>query len=267
MKQSHPFLASEVLPIKGFLEVSLIDFPLAEPGSVIFLGGCNARCVYCQASHMVDSAGRGIPSIELKAVLACLEELRGFVKGVTVTGGEATLYERLPELLLHPLRQMGFKIKVDTYGPIPERVDVWIKQGFVQCLGVDIKGPWSRYHKITQLPFTSGHLQKINKWVRALISRPWVVTCEFRTTVHPSLLSIDDIFETAEQVRGAEVYVLQNYKPISGFDPSLQSKPLYSLDILREVARAIQDRRIVQRCFVRGFERDVLKYEEAACEF
>lgn len=265
MKKGHPFCASGRLHIKGFIEASLIDYPLGEPGSVVFLGGCNARCVYCQASHMVDGAGRGIPSIKLKAVVDCLKELRGFVKGVTVTGGEPTLYERLPELLLRPLRQMGFKIKVDTYGPVPDRVDTWIKGGVVQCLGVDIKGPWSQYQKITQLPFTSEHLKRMGEWVRSLIRRPWAVTCEFRTTVHPALLTVDEIFETAEQVRGAKVYVLQNYKPVSGFDPSLQSKPCYSPDTLREVARAIQDHRIVRRCFVRGFERDSLEYEEAAC--
>jgi pyruvate formate lyase activating enzyme len=190
---------------------------------------------------------------------------------VTITGGEVSLYSNLAETLLVPVRKKGFKIKIDTYGPEPERVQQWIDAGLVQALGIDVKGPWSKYPEILKRSFDQSHLLRIRRWIRYLVEQELAclsngLMVEFRTTVHPSLISIQDIFQTAEQIRGASLYVLQNYRPVPGCDESLQRTPSYSLQQLREVAHTIQQKGIIKRCFVRGFEQDALDTEsKKAC--
>ena len=66
----------------------------------------------------------------------------------------------------------------------------------------------------------------------------------------------DDIKETARQIRGAAVYVLQNYRCVPGFDPSLEAQQAYSDDLLRQLASEIRREGIVRRCILRGFESD-----------
>jgi len=252
------------LPIKGFIEVSLIDFPFGQPGAVVFLAGCDARCGYCQASHMVANAGR-IPSIPLEAVLEALEDLQGFVKGVTVTGGEVSLYPSLPEMLLDPLRRLRLAVKIDTYGARPERIDTWLENGFIQYLAVDLKGPWDRYPDIIGRRLSANQLNGIRSWIRRIAEPRFRIPCEFRTTVHPDLLSRGEIVDTARQIEGAAVYVLQNYKPVPGFNPDLQSRSGYAAETLRELACEIRQRGIVGRCFVRGFEQDDPATEVSRC--
>ena len=251
---------AKTLPIKGFIEASLIDFPLGQPGSVIFIAGCDARCPYCQASHLVEGFDR-IPTIPLESILASLAELRSFIKAVTVTGGEVTLYPELPTILLGPLRDMGFNCNIHTYGARPDRIDSWIRQGYVQALNIDIKGPWRKYKDILNRPIDAKFLTAMQAWVQKIMRDSRLLSVEYRTTVHPSLLTIEEIIETAEQIRGAEMYILQNYKPVPGFDPSLQYQPSYSIETLREVANQIQEQGIVRHCLVGGFMYDTSQQE------
>jgi pyruvate formate lyase activating enzyme len=243
------------LSIKGFVEASLLDYPRGEPGAVLFFAGCDARCAYCQASHLVEGLDAQ-PSIPLREVLKSLVELRRFVRGVTVTGGEVTLLSELGELLRILRSRLGFRIRIDSYGARPERLARWQAEGWVQALAVDVKGPWHRYESIMgQGRISADRVTAISRWIRQLVEDD-EVECEFRTTVHPALLSVAEIRATARQVAGAAVYVLQNYKPVPGFQPSLQNQPPYDDSLLRELAGEFRKQGLVRQCYLRGFEQD-----------
>ena len=102
---------------------------------------------------------------------------------------------------------------------------------------------------------SSDDVRRTAAWIRQLVADDRVV-CEFRTTVHPELLTLDEIKQTARQIRGAELYVLQNYKPVPGFMPSLQWQRGYGEETLRQLADNIRREGIVRRCIVRGYEGD-----------
>jgi pyruvate formate lyase activating enzyme len=251
------------LPIKGFIEASLIDYPMGKPGSVIFIAGCDSRCPPCQASHLVENHHQ-LASITVQEVLAALSELKGFIQGVTVTGGEVTIHKNLAESLLRPLLDMDYQIKLHTYGARIDRLSKWIKQGFVHALAVDIKGPWSRYEYLLGRKVSKHDILALQVWVNSLIKCAQIPS-EFRTTVHPRLLSTDEIMTTARQVTNAEFYILQNYSPVPGFDPSLQDGPFYSYNELRDLSSKIQNAGIVKHCFVKGFEKDISWSEIKKC--
>ncbi len=240
------------IPIKGFLEVTALDYPFGAPGAVLFLGGCNLRCRYCQAAHLVTNMG-ALPSIALEDVAAALTELRGFVQGVTVTGGEPTVHPGL-KALLRFLKELGFLVKLDTWGNAPDATMGWIGEGLIDALAIDVKGPLDRYHEVVQRPLAPEHVASLRQWFGRL-AREISIPVEFRTTVHRSVLSEEALFETARQIAGAEVYVLQPYKKVPGFDPGLMEQDSYSDGTLRGIAQRIEMDGIVQRCYVRGFER------------
>lgn len=241
------------LPVKGFVEVSAIDFPAGQPGAVIFIAGCELRCPYCQAAHFVEKTD-SLPSIQVDELVAALDNLRDFVQGVTITGGEAAIHTCLGELL-QVIKEMGFPIKIDSHGLNHRLLDDWISAGLVDALAIDIKGPWHRYSDLVGRPIDMSRLRELASWLRKVIDHN-VVSCEFRTTVHKALHSEEDLLDTARQVCGAPAYVIQPYKKVPGFDPGLREAVDYGAEELRELSRQIRELGIVGRCYVRGYECD-----------
>ena len=75
--------------ICGMQGISLIDFP-GRIASILFVGGCNFRCPYCQNGSLVEGYER-LPSIDADSVLAFLKRREGFIDGLVITCGEPLL--------------------------------------------------------------------------------------------------------------------------------------------------------------------------------
>ncbi|HRR91442.1 MAG TPA: 4Fe-4S cluster-binding domain-containing protein, partial [bacterium] len=71
--------------IGGLHKLSLIDYP-GKLSAVIFTRGCNFRCPYCHNPELIESNGGDI--IEEEEVLSFLDERKGKLDGVVLTGGE-----------------------------------------------------------------------------------------------------------------------------------------------------------------------------------
>jgi pyruvate formate lyase activating enzyme len=76
----------------------------------------------------------------MRAVEGFLKKRRGFLDGVVVCGGEPTLWNELPELLLL-IRRYGFLTKLDSNGMHAGRVGALLEQGLVDYLAIDVKAP------------------------------------------------------------------------------------------------------------------------------
>ncbi|MCK9357173.1 MAG: radical SAM protein, partial [Dehalococcoidia bacterium] len=102
------------MKICGVQGVSLIDYP-GRVASVLFLGGCNFRCPFCQNADLVLRPD-GLPHLAVGDVIASLSRRRSLVDGVVVTGGEPLIHgDELPALLAR-LHATGFAVKLDTNG-------------------------------------------------------------------------------------------------------------------------------------------------------
>ena len=74
---------------------------------------------------------------------------------------------------------------------------------------------------------------------------------EFKTTFVPGFLTKEDIVEIAEWLQGAEVYFLQQFKPLKPLVSSqLESTVPYLREYVYETLEAI--RPFFKRCAVRG---------------
>jgi len=75
-----------------------------------------------------------------------LKQLRGWVDGVCITGGEPTLHSCLPDIFAL-LKNQGLKTKLDTNGSNPEMLEGLIDGGLVDYVAMDVKAPLRLYKR------------------------------------------------------------------------------------------------------------------------
>jgi len=215
--------------IKGFLETSFTDWR-GRVAAVVFLARCNFRCPYCH-NHRIVTSPHEVPTWPWLEVKSRLSRLRGWVDGVCVTGGEPTLHPGLPALL-ERFRALGFRIKLDTNGSRPGVLASLLEAGLVDQVALDVKAP------LEPVPYRrnagSGSDPEIVAATLELLS-PLSVPLELRTTVHPALLSREELCRLGKDLgrrfggRPGQVrWILQRCRAEEVLDPGLRSAPLLS---------------------------------------
>jgi pyruvate formate lyase activating enzyme len=169
------------------------------------------------------------PSLE--EVWGFLSRRKGLVDGVVITGGEPTLQSDLAAFLRR-LREFGLDAKLDTNGYRPDILAEVLDDGLLDYIAMDVKAPPEKY------PLLSGRedvdLARVERSIDLLLESD--LSCEFRTTAVPGLLVEEDIEEIAHWIQGAELYVLQQFRPLGTLDPGLEGVTPYSLGRLEEMA-------------------------------
>lgn len=232
--------------LKGFVQNSLIDWP-GRIAAILFLPGCNFRCPFCHAAHLVVRPSE-LESIPFAAVETFLKERAGWVDGVILSGGEPTISDGLEDLV-DAIRSLGAQVKLDTNGTNPDIVERLAKSRKLASVSMDVKAPLDeRYARLAGVPVD---LDAIRRTVKLLVSGA-VPEYEFRTTVPPGYLDHDDVMDIARSLEGAERYVLQNFQPIDCIDPALLEIGSWPIDELKRMASDAHA--YVQQCWVRGYE-------------
>lgn len=230
-------------PIRGFIENTLLDWE-GKLAAVVFLPGCNFRCGYCHARHLIETAPSD-ETIPLEAVLLSLRRQRGWIDGVVISGGEPSLHPDLLDLIL-ALREEDVSVKLDTNGSRPGVLEDLFRRGVLDYVAMDIKAPLDgKYAEVTGARVD---LNAIRRSIDLVMCSG--VPYEFRTTVCPTTLSNDDIEEIGKVITGARLYYLQTFRPVNTLDRSLESVKPCNPDEMRDLCRLASP--YVQRCAVRG---------------
>lgn len=214
--------------IGGLQKFSLSDFP-GVIAAIVFTRGCGFRCPYCHNPELVDPV-RYAAALPEDRVQAFLHSRRGRLQGVVVSGGEPTLHADLPEFLRR-VKDMGFRVKLDTNGTNPLMLNRLVGEQLVDFIAMDIKAPLRLYSKIARAPVVVAELLLSIELIRLS-----GIAHEFRTTWLDALLSSDDILEIAEMLKGCKKYVLQPFQGGKVLEPGLASSPAPSLSRLTEIA-------------------------------
>jgi len=227
--------------IAGFQKSSLIDYP-AELSAVIFTQGCIFRCVYCHNPELVDPKLFQEP-ITKEEIFDFLHKRKKQLDGVVITGGEPTIHSDLPEFI-RKIKEMGYKVKLDTNGSNPEMIELLIKEKLIDYIAMDIKAPLKKYPKITKVKIDT---DKIKKSIKLIMDSN--LKYEFRTTIVKSLLSFDDILEIAKSIKGADLYVLQKFLASKTLDKKMMKEKTYEDEEFEELRQKLEA--IVKTCLVR----------------
>jgi pyruvate formate lyase activating enzyme len=214
------------LHIKGFIGTSLIDYP-GVISSIIFLGGCDFKCPFCQNPELVDGASH-IKDIPLSFVLKDLEKRKDFVEGVVITGGEPTIYKNLSQLIL-PLKEMGFLIKLDTNGNNPEVLSDLLDKKLVDYIAMDVKSSPDMYKKASGV---NTDIKRIQDSVKIIMES--CLKYEFRVTVVPTITDETNFEDLIMMVKGASNFYIQQYREILTYDKSYKSVKPFSPEELNK---------------------------------
>ena len=229
--------------LKGFLPTSLIEWE-GRLSCAVFLSGCNFRCPFCHASDLVLRAD-ALDPIPFAAVAGHLDANRGWIDGVVVSGGEATLRPELPDLI-EALREHVPAVKLDTNGSHPATVEALIEARLIDCVAMDVKAPLGEaYEEAAGVPVDCDAIRATMDLLRGR-----GFPREFRTTVVPGLHTRDAIAEIARLLGPTETLILQQFAPLNCIDPAYLERRPYTRDQLREMAVATKG--LVAACRLRG---------------
>lgn len=230
--------------IKGLQKLTLLDYP-ETLAATVFTGGCNLRCPFCHNASLVLE---NVAEIEISEVFAFLEKRRGILEGVCITGGEPLLQNDLEDFIKE-VKAMGYKVKLDTNGSLPDKLLGLLSKNLVDYVAMDIKNSPKKY--LSTCGISGQNSEKFyspfKKSIEILMSGK--VEFEFRTTVAKELHTLSDIAEIGAEIRGARAWHLQCFKD-SG---DLILKDAFSppeREVLEEMRQKALE--FVHQCTIRG---------------
>lgn len=191
--------------LKAWQQTSLIEFP-GRIADVVYVGMCDFRCPFCYNVDLVLHPD-ALPDLDTAETLRKLSARRGFIDGLVVTGGEPTLQADLLEFLAQA-RVTGLAVKLDTNGSRPDVLRACLERRLVDYVAMDIKSSPTRYAETAGVAVD---LDAIRQSVDALLHSS--VDYEFRTTVFPGLVELQDVQAIAAWIAGARAYYLQAFRP------------------------------------------------------
>lgn len=202
--------------IAGIQKLTLVDFP-GHVAATVFTRGCSFRCGFCHNPELVLPE-KFNPLLSESQIFDFLESRYGKLNGICITGGEPLFQPDCDKFISH-LKALGFKVKLDTNGSFPERLEKIIKDGDVDYFAMDIKASAPKYKEVTKVEV----VDKIKKSIKLIMSSG--IDYEFRTTVCHPLHDIADFEEIGEMIKGAERYFIQNYKKSKQVDEDESYQP------------------------------------------
>jgi len=221
------------MKIAGLQKVSTVDYP-GEICCVVFLWGCNFRCGFCYNPELVLSGlESGVDGLESEIgfsqryVLDFLSKRVGKLDAVCISGGEALL--TLDMEFVRKIKEMGFKVKLDTNGSFPERLREIIDLGLVDYVAMDVKGAREDYEDIVGVKVCLEDIERSMKIVDDFGKGSFCTRIntdkhgfgkkesEFRTTVVEGLHDSERLVRMGEWINGVcggnpERIFLQGFK-------------------------------------------------------
>jgi pyruvate formate lyase activating enzyme len=230
--------------IGGLLKNSMIDFP-GKLSCGIFLSGCNFDCPYCHNPDLVKGCSGRSAEFDPGDVYRFIENRKGFLDGVVISGGEPTLQDDLFDLCRH-IKNMGYPVKLDTNGSRPRVIERLIAEGLIDYIAMDLKTDptwYATYIKPNCNP--TAILSSIEIIMESAIAY------EFRTTCVKPIVTAAVIENISHLIKGARVYALQRFHKSRMLHPAFfkETNYEYTDDELMQLKAVAEP--WVKQCIVR----------------
>lgn len=82
----------------------------------IFVQGCNANCLYCHNAETIPKKYDQVAMYTVDDLISLIQKNMPFIRGITVSGGEATLYPGFLRELFEGVHKLGLTCYIDTNG-------------------------------------------------------------------------------------------------------------------------------------------------------
>ncbi len=226
-------------PAGVLVKTTCVDFPGRVAGS-FFLKGCNIRCPYCYNIGLVLSdseipAGTQTEPLNTVAELfAHLEKRQGILSGLVISGGEPLLNPYTP-VIIRKAKELGYKIKIDTNGTLPEKLKSLIEDEALRpdFIAMDIKTSPARYSTLicgekSSFFGNNDYFQKVLRESVELVAAYPADSREWRTVLVPGLVTKEDIASMAELLPQDASWQFAQFLNQNCLDPSYNDIYPYS---------------------------------------
>ncbi len=207
--------------IKGFIGTTLLDYP-GKPSFLIFIGGCNWRCPFCHNADLVlPEKLKEQRTFTTDEIVSEIKKRMKLIKAVSITGGEPTMWNGFADMLKKIKDETSLPIKTDTNGSFPDRIKHLIENNLIDYIAMDIKTSPEKYPEA--IGGVNGfRFEILMESVNLIMSSG--IPYEFRTTLVPNFVD-EQVVETIAKdiIKDAELYVLQQFRPLKTLDPSYQN--------------------------------------------
>lgn len=212
--------------IVGLEKFTSIDYP-GHLSALIYTYGCTMRCPFCHNPELVVDRYDKSKRIHEADILNFLEDRKGLLEALAITGGEPSIHKDLTDFMLQ-VKDMGFKVKLDTYGLDPDRVAEIIEKKIVDYWAMDVKGNSQTYLNCGYNPKRGEIISKVKESIKLIMEN--APDYEFRTTVlKSSRWHTEDLMKNiGENIRGAKNYYIQNFRAVKTLDPKFIGANNYS---------------------------------------
>jgi pyruvate formate lyase activating enzyme len=211
------------MKFSGLQKTSLLDYP-DRVASVLFTPGCNLYCPYCHNWEIASNPQP--PFLQETTVLEILESRKKYIDSIVITGGEPCMHKELPKFLAK-LKKLGFFVKLDTNGFYPEVLQECLN--YTDYVALDIKTCLEKYSQLGAQD--TSNLQKSIEMLKK-----GKVAYEFRTTVVPEIVTLEDIEQIGKLSEGSKLHALQQFISENASDKEYQKIQRYSAEIIKEFA-------------------------------
>jgi pyruvate formate lyase activating enzyme len=194
------------MKVTGIQKLTLLDYP-GVVACTVFTAGCNFRCPFCHNAMLVLPEQIDDECLTDDEVFGFLKKRKGVLDGVAVTGGEPLLHADMPEFLAR-VKELGYKIKLDTNGSNPELLSEIVKNKLVDRVAMDIKNAPEEYARTIGLK--SFDIAPVERSKEMLLRGD--IDYEFRTTVVKGIHTKESLIGAAKWIEGAKEYYLQQFK-------------------------------------------------------
>ena len=188
----------------GLQKLTLLDYP-EHVACTLFTIGCNLRCPFCHNLSLVVGNLDRLQDISQDEALEFLRKRSKVLEGVCITGGEPLLQAGIADFVKQ-VKQMGYKVKLDTNGAYPDKLIELVNAQLIDYVAMDIKNSRDMYNK------TCGCVVEMTDICKSVdFLKSGVVDYEFRTTVTGTFHSDRSIEQAASWLVGAKRWYLQQF--------------------------------------------------------
>lgn len=147
------------------------------------------------------------PEVSEEEFFAFLEKRSGILDGVCISGGEPLLQADI-ETFIRKIKEMGYSVKLDTNGTMPDKMIALCEKGLVDYVAMDIKNSKAKYG--VTVGIDGFDTTKVEQSVAYLLSGK--VDYEFRTTIVAEFHTPQDIVDIGNWISGAKRYFMTPFR-------------------------------------------------------
>lgn len=155
---------SETLKVYGFDKLSLNDYK-SKVCSVIYTGGCNFKCPYCDKKNLVF-LNNETSEIDLDEINDYLDKRVKDIEGICISGGEPLIQKGLKDFI-KGLKERKLLVKINTNGSNYKLLKELVEEKLVDYISLDIKNSKALYSKTVGLDnYDISDIEKTLKYLK-----------------------------------------------------------------------------------------------------